>query len=215
MFGHFRINWSKLSNMHKAVGVAGLALLFVYLVIAFFWGGFRTVLFRGLWLPISFLARISMIFALIPLYLNWLSSDYFQERKGTSYKNAITNGFTGLWVCVEWVRVSIMVYMEQAGFLLLLGKLFMSLLILIYAVIIIKKSWRGERITHIIGRAREISYIAIMITPIMYNVAEFSFVTILAIIMLFPVFYGVVEFIDFTILPPPAYEKKRKSRKLF
>jgi hypothetical protein len=94
----------------------------------------------------------------------------------------------------------------------LTGKIIISAVILIYAIIIIKESLAGRKIAHIIGRAREITFIAIMITPIIYNVVPLDWISILAIIIFVPMIYGIIEFVEFTILPPPKFAKLKKKR---
>jgi len=212
MFRHIHINWTELFEKHKLIGLIGMLLLFVYLILTAAWEPFKIVFFRGLFLLVSFIKDWTMIFVLIPVYLNWFASDYFQERERTEFRNAITNGIMGCWVGVEWIRTSISVYNAEPNATLLAGKILISLVMFAYAILVIKKSAGGKSIAHIIGRAREISFLAIGITPIIYNVVPLEWITIFALILFLPMVYGVVEFVEFTILPEPAFVKKQKRQ---
>jgi len=209
---HINIDWNELFEKHKLIGIIGMLLLFVYLILTAAWEPFKIVFFRGLFLLVSFIKDWTMVFVLIPVYLNWFASDYFQERERTEFRNAITNGILGCWVGVEWIRVSLVVHNAEPNTLLLTGKIIISLVMFAYAILVIKESAGGKSIAHIIGRAREISFLAIMITPIIYNVVPLEWITILAIILLLPMIYGVVEFVEFTILPEPAFLKKQERQ---
>jgi len=205
------IDWDVLSENHRIIGLIGISLLLIYLILTAVFTPFRGVFFRGMYMLLGFMKNATMAFALIPLYLNWISTDYFQERRRTSYGNAVTNGFMGIWVGLEWIRTSYVAYQTTPDTTLLIGKLIISALILIYAAFIIKESVAGRKIAHIIGRVREISFFAILITPLIYDVVPLDILTILAIILLLPMFYGVVEFIEYTVLPAPKAEKKRNE----
>jgi len=208
---HFHIRWESFYKSHKIIGLVGIGLLFVYLILTAAWEPFRNVFFRGLYMLLGFMKNGAMDYALVPIYINWIATDYFQERSSTSYGNAATNGFMGLWVCMEWVRTSYSIYQGDPNLPLFIGKITISLLMLIYAAFVIKESIARKKIAHLLGRVREISFFAIMITPVIYNVVPLDILTILAIIILLPMFYGVADFVEYTILPGPAAEKKEED----
>ncbi|MDP7282594.1 MAG: hypothetical protein QF475_03090 [Candidatus Undinarchaeales archaeon] len=205
----WNIDWGDISRNHKIIGFTGLGLLLFYFVLSIFWGGFRGIFFRGLFMFVSFIVKPSMIIVLVPIYINWITSDFFQERKGTSFVNALTNGVAGSWICVEWIRMSVKVNSADPNFLLLIGKIMLSLLVLLYAALVIKDAWKGEGVVRFIGRAREMGYISIMMTPIIYNAVPLSFSTLVAVILMFPVFYGVIDFLEFAVIPTPKFMKKK------
>jgi hypothetical protein len=105
-----------------------------------------------------------------------------------------------------------MVHIAEPNIALLVGKILVSMAIFTYAIFVVKESYKGRSIVHLIGRSREISYLALMITPIIHSVIPLEWITLLAILLLFPVFYGLVDFLEFTILSPPKF-RERKIRK--
>ncbi len=200
------------SKSHHFIGLLGLIMLFLYLILSFISDGFRAVFFRGLSIFVSFIKDWNMIFVIAPIYLNWISTDYFQEFRGTGFRNAISNGVMGAWVCISWIRTAVMVHIAEPNIALLVGKILVSMAIFTYAIFVVKESYKGRSIVHLIGRSREISYLALMITPIIHSVIPLEWITLLAILLLFPVFYGLVDFLEFTILSPPKF-RERKIRK--
>ena len=48
-----------------------------------------------------------LLWIIVPVYLNWVLTEVYQEKKGTSYGNAIANGFVALWVGIDWARATI------------------------------------------------------------------------------------------------------------
>ena len=53
---------------------------------------------------------------------------------------------------------------------------------------------------------REVSYIAIVVTPVILELVPFDWITFAAIIIFYPLFYGIVEFLEYYILPVPKTE---------
>src|SRR3989338_10149689 len=49
-------------------------------------------------------SRPDMLWVIIPIWGVWVFSEFFQEKKGTSFGNAITNGAVMLFVGVDWIR---------------------------------------------------------------------------------------------------------------
>src|SRR3989344_2339350 len=52
---------------------------------------------------ISFMNK-DTIWIIIPIWLSWFFAEFFQEKKGTSFGNAISNGVVPLWVGIDWMR---------------------------------------------------------------------------------------------------------------
>ncbi|MBW2998049.1 hypothetical protein KY321_00790, partial [Candidatus Woesearchaeota archaeon] len=60
------------------------------------------------WLGIFFVypfQDLNMLWILIPIWINFLFTDFFQEKDKTSMGNAITNGAVLLWVGIDWIRL--------------------------------------------------------------------------------------------------------------
>ncbi len=51
--------------------------------------------------------NFEMLWIIIPIYLNWIFTEIYQEKKYTSLGNAISNGTVVLWVGIDWLRRSI------------------------------------------------------------------------------------------------------------
>ncbi|MEM4259964.1 MAG: hypothetical protein QXG00_01905 [Candidatus Woesearchaeota archaeon] len=148
----------------------------------------------------------NMLWIIVPVYLNWIVTEIFQEKKGTSFGNAITNGVVMLWVGVDWTRQIIYQGILEYGWGILFIKSFIALLAFIYGIIIIVVGLRAKKITKYIGRIREISYFCIVFTPIFYGVINPELKVFIAIILFFPVFYFFFELLDF-IIPDPKTNK--------
>ncbi len=143
--------------------------------------------------------HLEMLWIIIPIYLSWIFTDFFQERKGTSIGNAIANGVVVFWVSFDWTRT---VVESLAGFswtivikFVLIGLVFM------YGLMILIDGMRGHNIVTKLGRVRETTYVLLMFTPIIYNEIELSWKVILAILFFFPLFYYLMEYVNARILP--------------
>jgi len=144
-----------------------------------------------------------MLWIIIPIYLNWVFTDYFQERKGTDFGNAITNGVIQLWVGIDWIRQTIKTIEFNALFI---TKTIICVISMIWGLLIMVESARAKPIAHYIGRVREISYFMIVATPIFYGVIAPDMITIATILLFFPIFYGVGEAFDRLLPAPPGEE---------
>lgn len=180
-------------------------LLIGYLLLAVF-TGFSAVTGRFGELLLAFRADFNLAYSLIPIYLSWIVADYYQERRGTSFGNAISNGFMGLWVGMDWLRTAQQKFAESGAFGFMIGKSLFAVGILSYAAYIVWTGIQAKKIVHYVGRIREVSYFAIMIAPLVYEAVPVDTVSAVAIIAFFPIFYGIAEFIDYYILPPSKAE---------
>ncbi len=176
---------------------------------------FLVILGTGLWS--LFLIWISIFIApfrnpevlwiLIPIYLFWIFTEIYQEKRKTSFGNAISNGAVVLWVGIDWTRYLI----RQLGTDMSLGfdfysKIALSIFVFVYGVVIILYGIKVKRFIPRIGRIREITYVLIMFTPIIYGVVKLNFQTISAIVLFFLPFYFIIEFINRKVPDPSTYE---------
>src|SRR3989344_446416 len=162
------------------------------------------------WLSILFvlpLENLEILWILIPIWLNFIISDFFQEKKGTSFGNAIANGGVMLWVGLDWTRFLIRNY--EAFSWTLAFKFFLCALVAIGGFLIIYEGIRRKSIIHFIGRVRVVSYIMMAFSPLIYNLTEPTFKYIAVIILFFPVFYYLFELIDRYAPTPKIYEVDR------
>lgn len=162
------------------------------------------------------LKNTEMLWVIIPVYLNWIFTEIYQEKKVTSLGNAISNGTVVLWAGIDWVRY--LIRGLSAGTIIfsadILIKFIIAFLVLSYGIFIITTGIRLKKITKYIGRIREVSYVLLMFTPILYNVINLTWENILTILLFFPIFYFVIEIIDRITPTPKTYEEEEKEEKL-
>ncbi len=141
--------------------------------------------------------NFELLWIIIPIYINWIFTEIYQEKKGTSFGNAISNGVVPLWVGIDWGRVTVrMLLNHQIGFdAVLAAKFGIITFMIIYGLAIIILGIQVKKITRYIGRIREISYVSLMLTPVFYGVAKLSLTNLLAMLIFFPLFYGIIELI--------------------
>gem|GEM_PF-1567245 len=153
--------------------------------------------------------NLNMLWIIVPIYVNWIFTDFFQERRRTSFGNAITNGAVTLWVSIDWVRT---LMNSWEGFdLIILLKFVLIGLVFLYGAVIIIQGIRGKDFVTKFGRVRETSYVMLMFTPIVYGVLELDLLNILAMVLFFPVFYFLIELINHKVLPKLGFIKKQEE----
>ena len=154
------------------------------------------------------LKDFNMLWIIIPLYLNWIFTEFYQEKKGTSFGNAISNGVTLLWVGADWGKTTVAAFTSGAIGLdaTFAVKLAVALMTLAYGLLIIILGIRVQKVGHYLGRIRVVTYFALMLTPIFYGAVQPELLTITAILLFLPVFYLIVEVIDRLAPTPKAFE---------
>ena len=158
--------------------------------------------------------NLDVFYILVPVYINWFVNDYYQERKETKLGNAAANGFTAIWVGIDWVRTmttraTTSIIKVPIGwntpFLLLVFKFIISLAMIGYGLTIMRYAISGNLIAKKIGRIREVSYLAIVFTPIIYLLVPLDGLSLMTILLFFPVWYFFGEHL-MQALPVPATE---------
>lgn len=183
-----------------------------------FFGLFADILsyFAGLflhWLSI-FAAPIKepeMFWIIIPIWFNWFFTEFFVEKHGTSFGNAIGNGVVPILASIDWTRYLYRLLSEGAvsftfGIFI---KFLISAAVLAYGAFVILSGIKIRKIIFYIGRIRWITYILVMFTPIIYNVVKFDFRTMMAILLFFPLYWWAIELFD-TIVPEPRVYQERQ-----
>jgi hypothetical protein len=151
---------------------------------------------------------LNMLWLLIPVYISWIFTDFYQERKGTSLGNAITNGIVPLWAGVDWGRTTVQLIssgkipldMSAAVKFVIIASM------LAYGLVIIIGGLRRMKILKYIARIREVTYFVIMATPIIYGVVPVTTEVVISIFLFFPLFYGIFELLDRLVPVPEGYE---------
>ena len=152
------------------------------------------------------------IWIIIPIWLAWFFAEFFQEKEGTSFGDAISNGAIPFWVGIDWMRqLTLQLTSDEIAFSsLVFIKYLISVLILIYGFVIIVFGIKGRDFIKYIGRIREVTYILAVLTPFIYGLITPNYRYFLAIIIFFPIFYFLIEFIDRLTPEPSIYGKEKE-----
>ena len=151
-----------------------------------------------------------MWWIIIPIWINWLFTEFFQEKHGTSFGNAISNGAIAIFASIDWTRYTYRIYTEGIIRSFTLGvflKIVASLGVFVYGLYVIMLGIRTHKLAFFIGRIRWVTYLLVMFTPIVYNVIKMNLYTLLAIIVFFPLYYWFIEIFD-RITPEPRTYKQ-------
>lgn len=143
-----------------------------------------------------------ILWIIVPIYISWALAEYYQEKTGTTTGNAISNGFVGLWVGIDWARRLVPSFAMTATFA---GKAAITLFMFAYGLLIIYSGMKGRKLAVLIGRVKEVSYLMIMFSPIVYGLVPLSWNVVISIILFFPIIYGITELVD-RLTPTPAEE---------
>lgn len=171
------------------------------------------------WLSIFFVLpfkELEILWILIPIWINLFFTDFFQEKRGTSMGNAITNGAVILWVGVDWVRYLIRYVTENrlAFSTSLFVQFLICLIVIVLGFLVIYTGIKGNKIITKIARVRETSYLMLIFSPIIYGVTLLTWKYLLISIIFFPFFYFVIEMI-FEKIPSPIMEEKINTSSLY
>ena len=169
----------------------------------------KSIFLQWLYMFIAPLENLNMLWILFPVLINWAVTEFYQEKKGTSIGNAITNGVVALLVGMDWIRTATGDLANERITLSVFGTyLIISLLMISYGLFITISGIRLKKRAKYIGRITEVTYFTLMFTPIIYGIVELSFDVLVAIIVFFPVFYFIVQFLDLVIPDPKTYEQE-------
>ena len=169
-------------------------------ILLYFWGLVKT------WgaLFIAPIGNLEMLWIIIPIYLNWIFSEFFQEKRGTSLGNAISNATIVLWVAIDWSRTSTRFFADNViSSWHLAWNISASILVFAYGIWVVYEGVKGKNLTHYIGRVRVATYIILMGTPLIYNSPIPIGKALIAVILFFPLYYFFIELLD-RLLPDPV-----------
>ncbi len=171
--------------------------------VMYVWELFKT------WLHTLFITPFQttdMLWLLIPVWVAWFFAEFFQEKKGTSLGNAISNAVVVMWGSIDCTRQTIALISNNVLTSVwdLVGRFLLIAVLFTYGLIIVILGWKGNTIIKKIGRIREVTYIFAMFVPVFYNAIPFSWSHIFAAILFFPLFYYLIELIDYYLPNPTA-----------
>lgn len=161
--------------------------------------------------------KLDMLWIIVPIWGVWIFSEFYQEKRGTSFGNAISNGATMLFVGVDWTRY--VIRQLSAGELAFgvgaAALLTVAAVVLIYGLLIIILGIKANKFVRLIGRVRETTYFMVIFSPVIYGVEVLSVRTAAIILAFFPVFYIIIEVIDRFMPTPRAFEADEELTKDF
>jgi hypothetical protein len=149
----------------------------------------------------------NMLWIIIPIWISWFFAEFFQEKRGTSFGNAISNGIVPLWVGIDWGKTTVAlissgkIALDAVAF----AKFGIVAFMISYGLLIVVEGVRTLKIIHYLGRIRNVTYFAVVLTPIFYGAVPLSLDYILSIFVFFPIFYFIIEIIDRVTPTPKAF----------
>lgn len=149
-----------------------------------------------------------MFWIIVPIWINWFFTEFFIEKHGTSFGNAIGNGVIPILASVDWARYLYRLMSEGIISQFTFGvfaKFFVAFAVLVYGIFVIVAGIKIKKIIFFIGRIRWITYVLVMVTPIIYNVVKINFYTLMAIILFFPLYWWIIELFDRITPEPKVY----------
>jgi len=187
-----------------AVGSAILAFLI------FFWS------LLAEWLKLLFVIpfqNTEILWIIVPIWLGWFFSEFFQEKHSTSFGNAISNGALALWVGIDWTRL---IVNKLTGHFwvfgwVVFGKFVISAIVLAFGLLVIIEGIKTKKFIHFVGRIRVVSYVLLVFSPIVYGLVEVNGMLVLAIIIFAPVYYWIIEWIDIMTPNPKTFDEDEGS----
>jgi hypothetical protein len=162
-------------------------------VLLFVWESFK------LWLNNIFVApftNLEILWILVPVYTGLILAELFQEKKGTSMGNAISNAVIVFWGGIDFLRITVNSLDETGVNFMVVGKIAISLFIIIYGIFIVIWGLEARSIIKHIARIRNVSYFIIIFAPIYYTSVVLSWKYIFGVFVFFFIFYVVFEVID-------------------
>src|SRR3989338_3988406 len=105
-----------------------------------------------------------MLWVVAPVLFSWAFTEFYQEKKGTSLGNAISNGVMLLWVGIDWARTTVHSLPENINYVFLISKLSMSALLISYGVYIMVLGVRAKGIAKFLGRMRVVVYFILVLS---------------------------------------------------
>lgn len=158
--------------------------------------------------------NLDVLWIIVPVWLAWFFAEFFQEKKETSFGNAISNGIIPLWVAIDWTRLLVNQLINgKLGFSWhLVVKFVVCGAVLMYGIMIVVSGIKRKEFIRLAGRIRVVTYILLMFTPLIYDLVELSWKYILLILLFFPLFYYVIELIDHLTPNPQSLEMDQSNK---
>lgn len=153
-----------------------------------------------------------MFWIMIPIWISWFFAEFFNEKHGTSAGNAISNGIIPIIASIDWIRYLFRLLSDGTlSFTLeIFLKFVLSIAVFVYGVFVTIAGIKAKKIVLYIGRIRWVTYVLVIVTPIIYNVIKLDLQTLLAVILFFPIYLGIIEIFDRITPEPKNYQQEEQ-----
>jgi len=147
-----------------------------------------------------------MLWILVPLWISWFFGEFFQEKEGTSYGNAISNAVIVLWAGVDCLRQTIDLVNAGEIFDPVWIRFALCAVLILYGIVIILYGTKVKDKVKNFGRIRDVTYAFAILVPVLYNVVPLSLEYLIAAIIFFPIFHYTIQLIDLRMPTPKALQ---------
>jgi hypothetical protein len=155
----------------------------------------------------------SLLWIVIPVYLNWILAEFYSEKLGgVSFAGAITKGVVLIWVGIDWTRKTTD-FLNSDVLGLTLFKYFLCFVWVAFGIFMIYQGISRKKLVKFIGKSRNTTYLTLIFTPLLYNVAPLSLEVLLVVVLFFPIYYLVVEILS-RITPKPKIGQEEENERI-
>jgi len=180
-------------------------------ILAFAWNQFAYIFMQWIDLFLAPIKDPNMLWILFPVYLNWFFTEFYQEKKGTTFGNAISNAFIAVWAGFDWCRTIVSTTKTGVPAQHFELKLGIAGVMLLYGAYIMLQCIKARKNIILLGRIRVVTYVVLMLTPLFYGVVSLSFQIIFIMLLFFPLYYFIIEFIDWLVPDPKSLLEDNKT----
>lgn len=149
----------------------------------------------------------NMLWILVPLWLSWFFGEFFQEKLGTSFGNAISNAVIVLWAGIDCVRQTLELMHNGEIVDLIAARFALCGVLIAYGILIIVYGTRTKEKVKRFGRIRDVTYAFAITVPVLYNAADLTWNHFLAALIFFPIFYYGIQLLDLKAPTPKALQR--------
>lgn len=123
-----------------------------------------------------------VLWTLIPVYITLTITLYYHDEEDKDFPTMITNGFTAMWVSINWLKE----VFSTPNIPLL--SLIISTILLFYGLTIVIMGFKQDNRVYYLAERKELIYLLITLTPLFYNTVETNLITFVSIIVFFPIY---------------------------
>ncbi|MEK6874348.1 MAG: hypothetical protein AABX52_01210 [Nanoarchaeota archaeon] len=137
-----------------------------------------------------------ILWIIIPIWLNFIVTELYQEKNGTTFGNAIQNGLVAGLIGIDWMRYLTRTITEASVTISheLILKYLVSIIVFMYGCIIVYHGIKGRDYVKQLARIRAVTYILVIFAPAIYGIVELSLNYTLSILLFYPLFYTIIDY---------------------